>query len=202
MKIAQYPYVTKELFLEYPRNVVIPSIENNWELLRCQGKPTIIFCANCSCCCSDDILQELANYAIILITYPPHTSHLFQVLDELLFGRLKSAKRYLARDDNLNPHMNHTFRVFRAHEITTTSTTVRSSWEKDRFRICETRWDQLFMGWWRKNSGESGICGGLASRLPRGAIVTAKATTKAGIFKSGSTPHRICWHGPRVDFTQ
>jgi hypothetical protein len=29
MKIAQYPYVTKELFLEYPRNVVIPSIENN-----------------------------------------------------------------------------------------------------------------------------------------------------------------------------
>jgi hypothetical protein len=48
----------------------------------------------------------------------------------LLFGRLKSTKKYLARDGNLNSHMDHAFRAYRAYEIATTSPAVRSSWEK------------------------------------------------------------------------
>jgi hypothetical protein len=89
-QIAESLYVTKQLFLEYVRNAVIPLIESNRELPRYQGKLAIVFCDNCSCHCSDDTLQELANHEIILIAYPPHTSHLFQVLDVPLFGRLKS----------------------------------------------------------------------------------------------------------------
>jgi hypothetical protein len=70
---------------------------------------------------------------MILTAYAAHSSHLFQVLDVPLFCRLKSAKRYFTRDDSLDPHVDHTFRVFRAYEIATTSTTVRSSWEKAGF---------------------------------------------------------------------
>jgi hypothetical protein len=55
---------------------------------------------------------------------------LFQVLDVPLFDRHKLAKQYLARDNNLDTHLDHAFRVFRTHETATTSTTVRSSWEK------------------------------------------------------------------------
>jgi hypothetical protein len=95
VKIAEFPDVTKELFLEYVRDVVIPSIESSRDLPECQGKPAIIFCDIYSCNCSNDILQELAKHKIILITYPPHTSHLFQGLDVLLFGGLKSANSLL-----------------------------------------------------------------------------------------------------------
>jgi hypothetical protein len=95
IKIAESPYVTKELFLEYLRDVLIPSIESNRALPGCQRKPAIIFCDNCSCHCSDNSLQELANHQIILMTYPPRTQHRFQALDVLLFGRLKSAKNIL-----------------------------------------------------------------------------------------------------------
>jgi hypothetical protein len=80
IKIAESRDVTKELFIEYLRDVMITSIENNREFPGCQRKPAIIFCDKCSCYCFDDILLELANHGIILITYPSHTSHLFQVL--------------------------------------------------------------------------------------------------------------------------
>jgi hypothetical protein len=41
---------------------------------------------------------------------------------------------YLARNDNLDPQVDHACRAFRSYEIATTSTTVRSSWEKAGFR--------------------------------------------------------------------
>jgi hypothetical protein len=43
IKIAESPYLMRELFVEYLRDVVIPSVESNQELPECQGKPTIIF---------------------------------------------------------------------------------------------------------------------------------------------------------------
>jgi hypothetical protein len=133
VKIAESPYVTKELILQCLRDVMIPSIESTRELPGCQGKPVIIFCDHHSCHCFDDILQELVNHRIVLITYPPHALHFFQVLDVPLFGRLESATKSLPRDDNLDPHLDYAFRAFRADEIATTSTTVRRSWEKAGF---------------------------------------------------------------------
>jgi hypothetical protein len=127
IEIAQSPCVTRESFLRYLRGVVIPSIESNRDLLGCQRKPAIIFWDNCSRHFSEDIFQELANDRILLIIYPRNTSHIFQVLDVLLFGRLKSAKKHLPRDDELDPHLDHAMRVFRAYEIATMNTTVRSS---------------------------------------------------------------------------
>jgi hypothetical protein len=55
IKIAESSYVTKELFIEYLRVIVIPSIKSNLGLPRCQRNPAIIFCDNCFCHCSDDI---------------------------------------------------------------------------------------------------------------------------------------------------
>jgi hypothetical protein len=127
IEIAHSPYVMKESFLAYLTYLVIPSIESNRNLTGCQEKPTIIFCENCSCHCSEDILEELANHGILLITYPLHSSQIFQVLNVLLFGRLKSATKYLPRDDNQDPQVDHAMRIFRVYEITTMSSTVRDS---------------------------------------------------------------------------
>jgi hypothetical protein len=47
------------------------------------------------------------------------------VLEVMLFGCLKSAKQYLPRNQDLDPQVGHTMRVFRTYEIATTSTTIR-----------------------------------------------------------------------------
>jgi hypothetical protein len=68
-----------------------------------------------------------------VITYPPHTSHTFQVLDVLLFGALTGAKKYQRRDDSLASNIDHVLRLFRAYEIAPTSTTIKSSWARTGF---------------------------------------------------------------------
>ena len=79
------------------------------------------------------ILKEFAEQGVVVVTYPPHTSHIFQVLDVLLFGRLKSAKKYLPRNDGAPLQIDHLVRIFKAYEMVTTSSTIRASWVKAGF---------------------------------------------------------------------
>jgi hypothetical protein len=133
IRIAQSPYIAKKMFLECVRDVIVSTVEANRDPPGCQAKPVIIFCDYCSCPCFNDILQELANHGIPLITYPPHASHVFQTLDVMLFGRLKSAKKCLRCHQELDPQIHYIIRVFRAYDIATTSTTIRGLWEKPSF---------------------------------------------------------------------
>jgi hypothetical protein len=133
IQIAPSSYITTDIFLQYLRDVLIPVVESNRGLPGCRKKPSILFCDNCRCHCSDEILQELANHGILLLPYPPHTSHLFQVLDFLFFGRLKAAKKHLPRSETHFAQVDHVMPIFRAYEIATTSTTIRSSWERAGF---------------------------------------------------------------------
>jgi hypothetical protein len=78
-------------------------------------------------------MKELARSWILLISYPLHTSRIFQVLDILFFGRLKVIKKRLLRDLSFGRDLDHDMRIFRAYELTTTNVTVKSSWEKAGF---------------------------------------------------------------------
>jgi hypothetical protein len=68
-----------------------------------------------------------------MLTYPPHTTHIFQFLNVLLFGRLKALRKYLAKDNDENRETDHVLRVFRAYEGVTTSRMIPRSWEKAGF---------------------------------------------------------------------
>jgi hypothetical protein len=57
---------------------------------------------------SNSMLEKLAQHRVLVLTYPPHTSSIFQVLDVLLFGLVKRSKKYQIRDDTL-PYMSITF---------------------------------------------------------------------------------------------
>jgi hypothetical protein len=133
IEISHSPYVNQQLFEKYLDEIVLPAVVSNRELEGCRNKPAILFCDNCSAHCSNDILQKLARHGVLLITYPPHTSHVFQVLDVLLFGILKRAKKYQRRDDTLRKEVDHVLRLFRAYEQATASTTIRASWGKTGF---------------------------------------------------------------------
>jgi hypothetical protein len=130
LEIRQTPYVDAQIFNAYIKDVFLPTIAANRELPGCANKPALLFCDNCTSHCSEEILRELARNGVLLLTYPPHTSHIFQILDVLLFGRLKALKKYLPKDNDEDRETDHILRVFRAYEGVTTSMTIRGSWEK------------------------------------------------------------------------
>jgi hypothetical protein len=83
------------------------------------------------------LLKEFADRGVAVIAYPLHTSHLFQVLNLLLFGRLKATQKYIPRADADPTDTDHPLKIFKAYELVTTSTTVRASWKKAGFEYCK-----------------------------------------------------------------
>jgi hypothetical protein len=105
----------------------------NRKLPGCRHKAVLFFVDNRACQCSEDMRTEFARHGVLVLSYPPHTSNLSQVLDLQLFGCLKSAEKYLPRNDHPSASINHIIRIFKAYETVTTSTIVRSRWEKAGF---------------------------------------------------------------------
>jgi hypothetical protein len=125
--------VSHVIFEKFFDAVIIPAVIPNHGIDGCKGKPAIVFCDNCSAHFSDDILKKLDRYVIIVITYPAHVSHLFQVLDVLLFGILKRAKKCQRRNDMIRKEVDHALWLFQADEQVTVSTTTRASWNEPGF---------------------------------------------------------------------
>jgi hypothetical protein len=111
--------VSAELFERYVRVRVtfFSMVKRNCEFPGCARKPTILFCDNCSAHCGESFLKELAKHCVLLILYPPHTSHAFQVLDTRQLGRLKAAKKHEPRDPGLYFQLDHIIRTFIEHMI-------------------------------------------------------------------------------------
>jgi hypothetical protein len=133
IEIKDSAYVDTSTFRDYVSNRIIPHItsDRNGELPA--DTPAILFFDNCGSHCKDDVLESLARVWVMVITYPPHTSGIFQVLDKLIFGVLKRAKRHTPKDDKLPAAAYHARRVFVVYEHATTSETIRSAWVKSGF---------------------------------------------------------------------
>jgi hypothetical protein len=79
------------------------------------------------------MLEKLVRHVGLVLTYPPHTSHIFQVLDVLLFGLVKRSKKYQMSDDTLPIHVHHILRLFQIYEATMAGTTIRAAWRQPGF---------------------------------------------------------------------
>jgi hypothetical protein len=112
VEISPSSYVSHALFEKHVGVVLIPAIESNRNLPGCEKKSTSSFGEKCGAYCSDDVLTKLAQKRVIVTVYPPHIPRILQVLDVLLFGVLKRAKKYQRRDDSLASNVNHIRRLF------------------------------------------------------------------------------------------
>jgi hypothetical protein len=137
IEIREPAYATAKSFGRYVETAFFPAVVANRKLPGCRNKSVVSFCDNCACHWSEDMLIEFARHGVLVLSYPPHTSNLFQLLDLLLFGRLKSAKKYLPGCDRAPTSIDHIIRMFKAYETVTTSTMVRSGWEKAGFEYAK-----------------------------------------------------------------
>jgi hypothetical protein len=97
IEVRQPTSYTAELFHSYIPEVFFPALETNRQPPGCENELCILFCDNCSIHCQDQLLKEFAERGVAVTTCPLHTSRIFQVLDLLLFRRLKAAKKYIPR---------------------------------------------------------------------------------------------------------
>jgi hypothetical protein len=58
IKLADSPYMTDDIFIEYLCNALIPAVERNRRLPGCLNKPAILFCDNCVCHYNEKVLKE------------------------------------------------------------------------------------------------------------------------------------------------
>lgn len=137
LQVSNSSYVNKQIFNNHIINNFIPQVEIDRKFVNLMDNPAILFFDNCSSHLDEELLQTLAQHMIIVIAYPSHTSHVFQVLDLLLFGVLKVHKKYLKKNDQIPHKIDHLYRIFQAYEQSTCSTTVRSAFRKAGFEYFE-----------------------------------------------------------------
>jgi hypothetical protein len=98
----QKPYMTAALFQQYVITVLIPFINRIRTNDQLAGKPAILLMDNCSLHTRPEVLEMLREHDVKVITFPPHTTQVFQALDLSLFGVLKRKLQYklpLGNDD-------------------------------------------------------------------------------------------------------
>jgi hypothetical protein len=91
-------YVTHEIFKEYLTRVVVPYFLTTRESLHLGPLTGVLLCDNCASHVDDEIMSMLANHNIRVVTFPPHTTHLFPPLDLVTFAAFKREKREIHSD--------------------------------------------------------------------------------------------------------
>jgi hypothetical protein len=82
--------VNTALFLEYINSIFIPYLNELRDSEQFDTCEAILLMDNYSRHMSDDVIAVLTNARVKIITFAPHTTHVFQMLDIVLFGALKN----------------------------------------------------------------------------------------------------------------
>jgi hypothetical protein len=94
LKHRAKPYVNAEIFAESIRMVSIPNLNERGNLEQFADEDAVLLMANCPSHVGDVILNLLREERVRVITWPPHTTQIFQELDTSLFGVFKRKGQY------------------------------------------------------------------------------------------------------------
>jgi hypothetical protein len=83
------PYVNAYLFLECIKSIFIPYLNELQDSEQLDACEAVIVMANCSPPMAHDVIAILTNTCVRIITFASHTSHVFQMLDVVLFDALE-----------------------------------------------------------------------------------------------------------------
>jgi hypothetical protein len=104
LKKREKPYINAELCHEYILTILLQHIVKIRSNLGLTDGPTVLLMDNCSVYIQESTLRNLAAGRAKVVTFPPHTTNIFQGLDLILFGILKKRINYklpLDSDDSM-----------------------------------------------------------------------------------------------------
>jgi hypothetical protein len=97
------PYVSRKLFLEYINTIFVPYLNELRESEEFEACEAVLLMDNCSSQASDDVVAVLTSVQMRIITFTPHTTQVFQMLDVILFDALKKHATGLKSLDEEQP---------------------------------------------------------------------------------------------------
>jgi hypothetical protein len=115
------PYVSRKLSLEYIKTIFVPYLNElrDWEEF--EACEAVFLMDNCLPHISDDFVAVLIYAWVRIITFAPHTTHIFQMLDMVLFCTLKKHANRLKKFGEERPA---------PHPCSRSLTTSNKSWLK------------------------------------------------------------------------
>jgi hypothetical protein len=119
-------YTTRPKFTEYVTSVILLYLAATREGLHLQDFTGVLLCDNCSSHIDEGIKQLLVDNNIRLVTFPPHTSHLFRPLDLVTFAAFKREKREVHMGRLVGSQVWEIAKLMRALERATDSTNNRA----------------------------------------------------------------------------
>jgi hypothetical protein len=123
-------YIDEELFFEHITGIFIPYVDAVRSRAGLGTETAILLMDPARPHTSSRILQTLGEKNIIAITFPAHTTNLFQALDLVFFGTLKKLKPTAVGefdDRSVNAQI---MQLLQADEQAATSATIRGSFRK------------------------------------------------------------------------
>jgi hypothetical protein len=107
------PYVNAAMFAEYIRMVFIPNRNELRDPEQFADEDAVLLMDNCPSHVGDVILNLLREERVRVITWPPHTTQIFQELDPSLFGVFKRKGQYKLPFDDDQPTATFLLNVYR-----------------------------------------------------------------------------------------
>jgi hypothetical protein len=123
-------YIDEQLFFKYISNVLIPYVSSVRSTPELADEPAVLLMDSALPHTSERVLRILDQNKIIALTFPAHTTNLFQALDLVFFGTLKHLKATAAGefdDGSVNEQIT---KMIQAYEQTATSGTIRGSFPR------------------------------------------------------------------------
>jgi hypothetical protein len=87
-------YMSSNLFAKYISTVLLPYADELPSNEESADKDAVLLMDNYSVHVQGDTLQMLAYHRVKVLTFPPHTTHIFQSLGLSLFGNFKKRMNY------------------------------------------------------------------------------------------------------------
>jgi hypothetical protein len=106
------PYVNRKRFFEYVDTVFVPylnELQGLAEFCECEA---VVLIENCSLHMADEVVALLTSLRVRIITFAPHTTHIFQNLDVVLFCMMKKHDTGLKDLDETLPAAAFLIRVY------------------------------------------------------------------------------------------
>jgi hypothetical protein len=129
-------YIDEEIFFEYISTIFVPYVQcipqSNSQF---RNQSAVLLLDSCPAHTSERILEILGKNAILAVTFPAHTTNLFQGLDLVLFGVLKKKKQTEELDGDTSPAISQITKLLNAYECAATSSNIRGAFRKAGFLI-------------------------------------------------------------------
>jgi hypothetical protein len=116
LKHRAKPYINAEVFEEYIRMVFLPNLNELRSLEEFANEEAVLLMDNCPSHVGELILGILRDARVRVISWPPHTTQIFQELDVSLFGVLKRKRQYklpIQDDQGTTAFVLKTYRAFK-----------------------------------------------------------------------------------------